>query len=628
MSEPDFHPSPDELAAFDTGQLTAPRSEAVARHVAACTTCCRTLEGLPEDPYVALVRAYATATGGDTGAPVDVPAALLGHPRYRVLGVLGSGGMGVVYKAVHRLMDRVVALKVLQRTLTERPRFVERFRQEVKALARLDHPHLVRALDAEEAAGLHFLVMDYVEGENLEERVRRLGPLPVAEACDCVRQAALGLQHAHENGMVHRDVKPSNLLRMPAGQLRIIDLGLARLVREEGEADTSSGLLLGTPDYTAPEQARTPNAADIRADLYSLGCTLYFLLAGQVPFPGGTALQKLLAHQERLPRPITELRPDVPVGVVRLLQRLLAKDPAQRPATPAEVAGALAAPAGAAPAGARSRRRTRTLALVLGAAVLLAGAAVTAFSWQRRGRAPSEQPVVAPAEPALATPEQLVARRQELHRQALDWLQKSNCLGPKSNLVSDLEPRMTLGLVRYDGFQVALGSGLVWSGRPTILATHPGGLFQFELRPGQEKDLGMEPGGCALYCYPRGNELRLTRPRLELSDLRLDHAHALPRRRRITGSVAYRRLFSLAGQPSLRLFCYTPPPQKKCISTFDPGKALRAEQGRLTFTLPPLEKEARGQGLLVVFMDLVSRQHAGEVVESNTLAAVVRPVAE
>src|SRR5262249_4861979 len=152
------------------------------------------------------------APGGDTPTPADVPAALLGHPRYRVLGVRGAGGMGVVYKAVHRLLGRGVALKVLQPALTDRPHFVERVRLEVKGLGRLNQPNLVQGVDAEEAEGLPFLGMEYVEGESLEERIRRTGPLPLAEACGLVRQAALALQHAHEKGMVHRDVKPSNLL--------------------------------------------------------------------------------------------------------------------------------------------------------------------------------------------------------------------------------------------------------------------------------------------------------------------------------------------------------------------------------------------------------------------------------
>ena len=350
-TDTDPHPSAEELAAFDAGCLPPPRAAAVETHVAACPSCCRRLEELPEDAFAALVRAYAgKADGGRTrpqpkadGAAPEVPEALVGHSRYRVLGLLGQGGMGVVYKAVQQHMDRVVALKVIHRPLLACPDFVERFRREVKAVARLRHPNIVVAHDADQAGDLHFLVMEYVEGTSLDRVVARRGPLPVAEACEYVRQCALGLQHAHEQGLVHRDIKPHNLLLTPQGQVKVVDFGLAHLARPDGAATPlTSAPLLGTPDYTAPEQARDPSAVDVRADVYSLGCTHYYLLTGQPPFPGGTPLQKLLNHQERPPRPVTELRPDVPPAVAALLRRMLAKDRARRPATPGEVAAELA----------------------------------------------------------------------------------------------------------------------------------------------------------------------------------------------------------------------------------------------------------------------------------------------
>jgi WD40 repeat protein/predicted Ser/Thr protein kinase len=316
----------------------------------------------------------------------DVPAALAGHPRYRVVGLLGKGGMGAVYKAEHRLMQRTVALKVVGRHLLEKPAAVERFLLEVKAAARLAHPNIVTAHDAEQAGDVHFLVMEYVEGTSLADVLAERGPLPVGEACSYVRQAALGLQHAFEQGMVHRDIKPHNLMLTPQRRVKILDFGLARFVSENapGEGLTAPGIAMGTPDYIAPEQASDSHRADIRADLYSLGCTLYHLLTGRVPFPTGTPFQKMVAHQQRPPAPAAELRRDLPPGLVAVLDRLLAKDPAGRYQTPADVAAALApfsTVAGATEpleAASPARRRARRWSVVVGlaaAAVLLAGAA-------------------------------------------------------------------------------------------------------------------------------------------------------------------------------------------------------------------------------------------------------------
>jgi hypothetical protein len=282
----------------------------------------------------------------------DIPAPLADHPRYRVLGLLGSGGMGAVYRAEHRLMQRPVALKVINQSLTNSPGAVERFQREVVAAARLAHPNIVAAYDAEQAGDLHFLAMELVDGMSLSQLLERRGRLPVAEACEYVCQAALGLQHAHERGMVHRDIKPHNLMLTPAGQVKILDFGLARFVSETSQtgALTQVGSSMGTPDYIAPEQARDAHAADIRADIYSLGCTLYSFLTGQRPFPEGDYLQKLMAHIERTPRPIAGFRNDVPPEVCRIVERMMAKDPARRLQTPAEVAAALAPFAKPAPA--------------------------------------------------------------------------------------------------------------------------------------------------------------------------------------------------------------------------------------------------------------------------------------
>jgi WD40 repeat protein len=325
-----------------------------------------------------------------TGA--ELPPELLRHPRYRIMGVLGSGGMGAVYKAEHLLMQRLVALKVVGRELLQKPAAVERFLFEVKAAAKLAHPNIVHAYDAERAGDLHFLVMEYVEGESLAQRLAERGPLPVAEACSHARQAALGLQHAHERGMVHRDIKPHNLMRTPEGRVKILDFGLARFVSENTRTEglTAPGVVMGTPDYIAPEQATDSRHADIRADVYSLGCTLYHLLAGRPPFPRESALEKLMAHTGEEPEPLTAVRTDVPPGLAAVVGRMMAKDPAARFQTPAEVAHALepfteggaATAAFAAPARRQPARRGGRWPVVLGAAaaaILLAAAAAVVY---------------------------------------------------------------------------------------------------------------------------------------------------------------------------------------------------------------------------------------------------------
>jgi serine/threonine protein kinase len=285
------------------------------------------------------------AHDGATVPPVNtgVPAGLVDHPRYRILEQIGAGGMGTVYKAEHRVMERVVALKVISPALTAVPGAVERFHREVKAAARLSHPNIVTAYDAEQAGDCHFLVMEFVTGTNLATVVRQRGPLPVGLACGYIRQVALGLQHAFEQGMVHRDIKPHNLMLTSGGRVKILDFGLARFASETTPALalTQASQIMGTPDYMAPEQATDARSADIRADLYSLGCSLYHLVAGRPPFADLPVIHKLMAHLECAPEPITAFEPSVPPGLVAVLDRLLAKDPARRYQTPAEVARAL-----------------------------------------------------------------------------------------------------------------------------------------------------------------------------------------------------------------------------------------------------------------------------------------------
>ena len=338
------HPAQDRLTAFSLGKLGDEDAAQVADHVGACTVCQVVVETQPDDALVALVRrAVCQQQYPSTRIDSWVPPELVSHPRYRLQEWLGAGGMGVVYKAEHCLMERTVALKVVSKSLTASRTAVERFKKEVKAAARLSHPNIVTAYDAEQAGDLHFLVMEFVEGTSLARLVEDKGPLPVETACDYVRQAALGLQHAFEAGMVHRDIKPQNLMLTPKGEVKILDFGLAGFVGERKTQGTLTefGQGLGTPDYMAPEQIRDAHAADIRADIYSLGCTLYFLLTRHPPFPEGSVLQKITAHLEKNPKPVRDLRCDVPEGVARVVERMMMKEPDQRYQTPRELAEAL-----------------------------------------------------------------------------------------------------------------------------------------------------------------------------------------------------------------------------------------------------------------------------------------------
>ena len=266
---------------------------------------------------------------------------------YVLLDLLGEGGMGRVYKARHRLMNRVVALKVIRADLLAVGEARLRFLREIEAAARVWHPNLVTALDAVAIGDSYALVMEFVEGTTLAKTIQTRGVPPIRHACDWVRQAALGLHHAHERGLIHRDVKPSNLLLTDQDRLvKVMDLGLARLdlLEErppEDEPLTASGVVIGTPDYMAPEQALSPRSVDARSDVYSLGCTLYHLLTGRPPFPGGSLMQKLLWHQNDEPADPARLRPSLPAGLVQVLMKMLAKSPDGRHATAAEAAADL-----------------------------------------------------------------------------------------------------------------------------------------------------------------------------------------------------------------------------------------------------------------------------------------------
>jgi serine/threonine protein kinase/tetratricopeptide (TPR) repeat protein len=266
--------------------------------------------------------------------------------QYVLLEKLGEGGMGAVYKAYHRRLDRLVALKLIRKDRLTTSTAVERFLREARLAARLSHPNVVTVHDADEVGGTHFLVMEYVEGQDLGKLLKQKVQLPIALACDYIRQAACGLAHAQEKGLVHRDIKPGNIL-VPAGggPIRLMDLGLARL-QDSDDAGTASdltqeGAVMGTPDYMAPEQIVDPHHADIRADIYSLGCSFYHLLALRPPFPGGTAGHKLVRQQLEEPAAIEALRPDLPPSLAAVVRRMIAKPLEQRYQTPQDVVAAL-----------------------------------------------------------------------------------------------------------------------------------------------------------------------------------------------------------------------------------------------------------------------------------------------
>lgn len=442
-TEPQAHPAKDQLIAFGQGRLPEDESSKVEQHLEICPECCETMLDLKDDTFVGLVKVARLAesdgapdlnsinsgeiTAQDTalnsmpsshrtGYESEQAATLLGsteeesvldelpseladHPRYRIVGLLGRGGMGNVYRAEHRLMSRPVAIKLINSNLVRNRTAVERFRREVQAAAKLSHPNIVAAYDAEQAGDVHFLVMEFVEGTDLATVVKERGPMSVAEACRCIQQAANGLQHAHEKGMVHRDIKPHNLMLAAGGQVRILDFGLAGFAESTvGASDeqdvatklessgstvsptqpsapstaahlTTIGSVMGTPDYMAPEQAVDAHSADIRADIYSLGCTLHFLLTGRPPFEREGIAAKLKAHASVSPPSLMEARSDVPIELSDIVARMMAKKPANRFQTPNEVVVAIEQFARKPEK--RPRRRLRTWAA--GLLVLLAG---------------------------------------------------------------------------------------------------------------------------------------------------------------------------------------------------------------------------------------------------------------
>ncbi|HVX12998.1 MAG TPA: serine/threonine-protein kinase [Pirellulales bacterium] len=366
-------PSEAMLSGFGLGTLDAESSETVGRHLAVCDDCLQRVANLPQDGFIDRLRDAVTAEQktvdytfvDDQPAGLETTVDLLRsarsvkqrssasvwpelteHPDYEFLEELGRGGMGVVYLARNRMMDRLEVLKVLNKARLDRPDALERFQQEIRSAAKLNHINIVAAYSVLRTGDSLVFAMEYVDGEDLARVVERRGPLPVANAAYYAHQAALGLQHAHEKGMVHRDIKPNNLMLAIEGKrhlVKILDFGLAKATSEKTTdvGLTRSGQLLGTPNYSAPEQTRYAQHADIRADIYSLGCTLYFLLTGGPPFQEKNLYDLLVAHHRREPKPLDLVRPEAPAALATLVAKMMAKDPAQRFQRPVEVAKAL-----------------------------------------------------------------------------------------------------------------------------------------------------------------------------------------------------------------------------------------------------------------------------------------------
>ncbi|MFL5241602.1 MAG: protein kinase domain-containing protein [Gemmataceae bacterium] len=363
------HPTVDKLRGFALGQLDDVNAVAVMSHLDSCTQCQKEVAAVTGDYFLDRLREarnrsgtplpgkslseltrslYATVPPSASPSSISgLPPELLDHPQYEVVSELGRGGMGVVYLARHRLSGRLEVLKVMNKELLARSGSKERFLREIQSAAMLDHPNVVKMHTAMEMGDLMVLVMEYVKGEDLAKLVKAKGPLPVPNACFYAHQVALGLQHAFEKNMVHRDIKPQNVILAKEGKkhlVKVLDFGLAKVVRERGDQLelTGQGQMLGTPDYIAPEQTLDASNADIRADIYSLGCSLYFLLSGHAPFNGKSLFEILQAHQSREAPPLTLERPEVPPELATLVTKMMAKDPALRYQQPIEAAQALA----------------------------------------------------------------------------------------------------------------------------------------------------------------------------------------------------------------------------------------------------------------------------------------------
>jgi serine/threonine protein kinase len=363
------HPTDQTLQSYGLGKLDDASAASVDKHLESCADCRSRVAEMTSDSFLGRLRDVQAQPGLrdsgpvvsslaglsmlDAGARVAVPPTaetlppgLADHPDYEVVRELGQGGMGTVYLALNRLMGRHEVLKVVSSHLMNRRGVHDRFLGEIRNAARLHHTNIVTAYSAMRIGESIVFAMEYVEGLDLSRLVKAKSPLPAANACNFVHEAALGLQHAHEQGMVHRDIKPSNLMLTRQGSraaIKVLDFGLAK-VKSEGAVDgglTHEGQMLGTPEYVAPEQTIDARKADIRADIYSLGCTLYYLLTGGPPFQATSLYELLQAHHSMDALPLNLARPEVPVELAAIVAKMMAKEPERRFQEPKEVAQAL-----------------------------------------------------------------------------------------------------------------------------------------------------------------------------------------------------------------------------------------------------------------------------------------------
>lgn len=402
-------PSRLQLQQLAAERLSAFDRASVETHIDSCLSCQETLVEIRKGDHTYVSQLEPDDAAQQQKEP-ELSKELLEHPRYRILGLIGSGGMGAVYKAEHRLLERLVALKVIRQDLFGNSELLVRFQRETKLAARLAHPNIVTVYEAERLGAIQMLVLEFIEGANLAELIKERGPMPVAVSCEMIRQAAMGLQYLHEQGMVHRDIKPANLMLTDGGQVKLLDLGLAMLKVEEAPTSglTRPHQLLGTVDFGAPEQWEDSHGVDIRADIYSLGCTLYFLLAGQAPFSGSrftTVMKQMRAHSQESVPPIRESRKDVPEELAAVLERMLAKSPADRFATPGDLARALEPFAADCDLAAFKATGTIRTSPSSGVGNSFSGGSGTSFS---RGSLPT---IAVGAKPAEANPPQAVRRR-------------------------------------------------------------------------------------------------------------------------------------------------------------------------------------------------------------------------
>lgn len=318
------HLAPSELRAFALGKMSDADFSRCEQHILICSECAQQTMRQPGDSLQNRVAQFAV--GGCDGNSGSVDCS-----KYEIVRPLGQGGMGRVYLARHRLLDRLVAIKVLRQQPEATPSLEQRFLREMKTLSALHHPNIAAAVDAEVDRGRWMLVVDYEPGEDLESYVKQRGPLCLSEAIELVRQAALGLQHAHQTGFLHRDVKPANLYRCVTGQLKVLDFGLACLTESPRDIrETGSDVFLGTPAFLSPEQALDPRCVDQRSDIYGLGATLFYLLVGESVFPGESAARVLVAHLQEAPRVLHDIRSDVPESLSATVAKMLEKDPLER----------------------------------------------------------------------------------------------------------------------------------------------------------------------------------------------------------------------------------------------------------------------------------------------------------